>query len=203
MDGPENNFGMVQTAYIMAFALCEATAIFGLVAFFVSGAQYYYFFFVLSGFGIILQNLGLAVWGPAPVNLRDFELRYWFRPGSLGPAGKISQQVDIDYAAIGGNNVKAQIGPADQHGLATLRLQFADAAGSIKPYTSSGDIAVRLHRSDWSAYDQSGNFSYRSNTNVADWDHVTLYQSGAIVWGVEPPAASPSPSPSPSGRGSG
>ena len=153
------------------------------------------------------NNIGFTIQvvndGPAPVNLRDLELRYWFRPGSLGPAGKISQQVDIDYAAIGGNNVKVQIGPADQHGLATLRLQFADAAGSIKPYTSSGDIAVRLHRSDWSAYDQSGNFSYRSNTNLADWDHVTLYRAGALVWGVEPPAASPSPSPSPSGRGSG
>src|SRR5947208_16691073 len=90
------------------------------------------------------------------------------------------------------------IGPVDQFGLATLRLQFADAAGSIKPYTSSGDIAVRLHRSDWSAYDQSVNFSYRSNTNLADWDHVTLYRAGALVWGSEPP--SPSPSPSPSGR---
>jgi hypothetical protein len=52
----KNNFGMVQTAYIMAFALCEATAIFGMVAFFVTGAQYYYFFFVLSGFGIILHK---------------------------------------------------------------------------------------------------------------------------------------------------
>ncbi len=137
--------------------------------------------------------------GPTPINLHDLELRYWFKPGPLGPAGKISQQVDIDYAAMGGNNVKAQIGPVDPRGLASLRLQFADTAGSIKPYTSSGDIAVRLHRSDWSAYDQSGNFSYKSNTNLADWDHVALYRSGAIAWGSEPPAAPPSPS----GRGSG
>lgn len=52
----KNNFGMVQTAYVMALVLCEATAIFGMVAFFVTGAQYYYFFFVLSGFGIILHK---------------------------------------------------------------------------------------------------------------------------------------------------
>jgi endoglucanase len=136
-----------------------------------------------NNIGFILQVLND---GPTPVNLRELELRYWFRPGSLDPAARISQQVDIDYAAVGSNNVKAQIGPADQRGLATLRLQFADAAGSIKPYTSSGDVAVRLHKSDWSAYDQSDNFSFRSNTSLADWDHVGLYRSGELVWGSEP-----------------
>jgi hypothetical protein len=74
----------------------------------------------------------------------------------------------------------------DQFGLATLRLQFADAAGSIKPYTSSGDTAVRLNKSDWSTYDQTGNFSYRSNTGLMDWDHVGLYRGGVLVWGSEP-----------------
>jgi endoglucanase len=136
-----------------------------------------------NNIGFILQ---VANDGPTPVNLHDLELHYWFKPGSLGATGNISQQIDIDYAAVGANNVKATIGPADQRGLATLRLQFADSAGSIKPYTSSGDIAVRLHKSDWSAYDQAGHFSYRSNTGLTDWDQVGLYRGGVLVWGLEP-----------------
>jgi F0F1-type ATP synthase membrane subunit c/vacuolar-type H+-ATPase subunit K len=47
---------MVQSAYIIAFALCEATGIFGLLAYFITGIQYYYLFFVLSGFGILLHK---------------------------------------------------------------------------------------------------------------------------------------------------
>jgi endoglucanase len=143
--------------------------------------------------GAQTNNLGFVLQimndGPSPINLHDFELRYWFRPGQLGAGGKITQQVDIDYAAVGSNNLKPQISAVDQNGLATLRLQFADAAGSIKPYTSSGDIAVRLHKSDWSAYDQSANFSFKSNTALSDWDHVGLYRAGVLVWGTQPPAS--------------
>jgi F0F1-type ATP synthase membrane subunit c/vacuolar-type H+-ATPase subunit K len=47
---------MVRSAYIVAFALCEATGIFGLMAYFITGIQYYYLFFVLSGFGILLHK---------------------------------------------------------------------------------------------------------------------------------------------------
>ena len=143
------------------------------------------------------NNLGFVLQvvndGPTPINLHDLELRYWFKPGSLDPARKISQQIEIDYAAVGASNVKGYIDPPDQHGLATLRLQFADAAGSVKPYTSSGDIAVRLHKSDWSAYDQSGNFSFRSNTSLTNWDRVGLYRAGVLVWGTEPHPAAAEP----------
>jgi endoglucanase len=154
-----------------------------------------------SNIGFVVQVLND---GPTPVNLHDIELHYWFKPGAVGPTGKVSQQVEIDYAAMGANNVKAQIGPADQRGLATLRLQFTDLSGSIKPYTTSGDIVVRLHKSDWSVYDQISNFSFKSNTSLIDWDHVGLYRAGALVWGSEPspPAAAPA-SPSPAAKGSG
>ena len=47
---------MVRSAYIIAFALCESIALFGLIAHFVTGVEQYYFFFVLSGFGIMLHK---------------------------------------------------------------------------------------------------------------------------------------------------
>jgi F0F1-type ATP synthase membrane subunit c/vacuolar-type H+-ATPase subunit K len=47
---------LVQSAYIVAFGLCESIAIFGLIVHLTTGIEYYYFFFVLSGFGILLHK---------------------------------------------------------------------------------------------------------------------------------------------------
>ena len=122
------------------------------------------------------NNLGLTLQiannGSTPIALSDLEVRYWFRPGTL--SAKISQQVDMDYAAVGGINIKSTIDPADARGIATLHLQFSAKAGSIEPYTTSGDIAARVHKSDWSNYAQSGDLG------------VALYRTGQLVWGTEP-----------------
>jgi endoglucanase len=122
------------------------------------------------------NNLGLTLQigndGPTVISLSDLEVRYWFRPGTL--AAKTTQQVDVDYAAVGSNNVKATIDPADTRGIATLHLQFIGTASSIKPYSSSGDVAVRIHKTDWSNYTQSGDLG------------VALYRAGQLVWGTQP-----------------
>jgi F0F1-type ATP synthase membrane subunit c/vacuolar-type H+-ATPase subunit K len=47
---------LVRGAYIIALALCESTGTFGLVVHFATGIELYYFFFVLSGFGILLHK---------------------------------------------------------------------------------------------------------------------------------------------------
>lgn len=52
----KNSLGVVRIAYIIAFAFCEGCALFGIVAYFATGMEYYYFFFVLSGFGILLHK---------------------------------------------------------------------------------------------------------------------------------------------------
>jgi F0F1-type ATP synthase membrane subunit c/vacuolar-type H+-ATPase subunit K len=52
----KRQIALVKTAYIVAFALCESIGIFGLVAHLITGVEYYYFFFVLSGFGLLLHK---------------------------------------------------------------------------------------------------------------------------------------------------
>lgn len=47
---------LVRGAYIVALALCESTGLFGLVAHIATGAKYYYFLFVLGGFGMLLHK---------------------------------------------------------------------------------------------------------------------------------------------------
>ena len=46
---------MVQTGLIVALALCEVSALCGLVVFFVTGAGYYYIFFIISALGMLLH----------------------------------------------------------------------------------------------------------------------------------------------------
>ena len=46
---------MVQTGLILALALCEVSALCGLVVFFVTGTNYYYIFFIISALGMILH----------------------------------------------------------------------------------------------------------------------------------------------------
>ena len=83
-------------------------------------------------------------------------------------------------------NIKSEIAPTDEAGIDALHLKFGDSAGSINPYSSSGDINVRVHKSDWSLYDQIGNFSFRPDTTLTDWNHVGLYRAGVLVWGSPP-----------------
>jgi endoglucanase len=120
------------------------------------------------------NNIGLTLQiannGGTPLPLNDVEVRYWFRPGTL--KANVTQQVDIDYAAVGTRNVTTHLDTADARGIATLHLQFT--SGSINPYASGGDLAMRIHRSDWSNYPQSGDLG------------VALYRAGALVWGNEP-----------------
>ncbi len=122
-----------------------------------------------NNLGVTLQ---IANDGGTPSSLADLEVRSWYRAGTLSP--RVTQQVDIDYAAVGSSKVKAQLAAADERGIASVQLTFTSGAGTIQPYATSGDIALRIHRSDWSNYPPSADLG------------VTLYRAGQLVWGTEP-----------------
>ena len=46
---------LVQSAYVLSFALCESSALFALVDHFVTGSSYSYFGFVIAGTGLLLH----------------------------------------------------------------------------------------------------------------------------------------------------
>ena len=46
---------LVQSGYVLAFALCESSALFGLMNHFLTGTKYYYFAFIIAGLGLILH----------------------------------------------------------------------------------------------------------------------------------------------------
>ncbi len=46
---------LVQSAYVLSFALCESSALFGLVVHLTTGSSYSYFAFVIAGIGLLLN----------------------------------------------------------------------------------------------------------------------------------------------------
>ena len=51
----QNRPDLATTAYVLAFALCESSALFGLVAHFVTGARESLYFFVPAALGLLLH----------------------------------------------------------------------------------------------------------------------------------------------------
>ena len=51
----QNRPDLATTAYVLAFALCESCALFGLVAYFVTGARESFYFFIPAALGFLLH----------------------------------------------------------------------------------------------------------------------------------------------------
>jgi endoglucanase len=134
------------------------------------------------------SNIGLALQvendGGEPIDLSHLELRYWYTAGDLRGTTQLAQ---VDWAAIGQGHVRAEFVQTGQGGQDHyLRVTFDQNAGPVPAYGSTGDIILRFHKSDWSTYDQTNDYSFGAETVARAWDRVTLYRDGKLVWGSEP-----------------
>jgi hypothetical protein len=75
-----------------------------------------------------------------------------------------------------------------------LQISFSAAAGSLAAGANSGDLELRLYRSDWQNVNQANDYSFNAaDTAYTSWSHVTAYQNGNLVWGTEPNGATAGP----------
>ncbi|MGO4529476.1 glycoside hydrolase family 6 protein [Paenibacillus sp. 2TAF8] len=118
-----------------------------------------------------IKNLGSTA-----VDLSDLTLRYYFTK-----EGSAAMDSSIDWAVVGAANIDRTFGDG------YVELSFKSGAGSIAAGGQSGDIQLRMFKTDWSNFDESDDYSYDpTKTSYQDWDKVTLYQGGSLVWGIEP-----------------
>ncbi|GMK42592.1 hypothetical protein PCCS19_56520 [Paenibacillus sp. CCS19] len=121
--------------------------------------------------------------GSTAVNLSTLKIRYYFTKD-----GTAAMNGWIDWAQIGSSNVSITFGSvtgtnADSY----VELSFSSAAGSILASGQSGEIQLRMSKSDWSNFNESNDYSYDgTKTSYADWSKVVLYQNGTVVWGTTP-----------------
>lgn len=114
--------------------------------------------------------------GSTAVKLSDVKLRYYFTK-----EGSDAMQAWVDWAQVGSSNVVVTF--TDSY----MEVGFTSGAGSIAPGGQSGDIQIRAAKSSWTNFDETDDYSYNATqTSLANWEKVTLYQNGELVWGIEP-----------------
>ena len=152
-----------------------------------------------AGNNQIKPHFNIVNSGGSSVPLSELKIRYWYtREGTAG------QNFFCDYSAIPGNcgNVMGtfvQLNPARTGADFYLEVGFNPAAGSIPAGGQSGEIQTRFAKTDWSDYNETGDYSFDpTKSSFADWDRVTLYRNGTLVWGLEPGGGGPTATASPS-----
>lgn len=133
----------------------------------------------------IKPNLVIVNTGPSAVPLAELTIRYWYTRDS-----DRQQQYWCDYAVVDCATITTSFGGVDPQatGVDTyLELGFTAAAGSLEPGHDSGVIQSRITKIDWGDFNEADDYSYAATQTVlADWNKVTLYQNGVLVWGTEP-----------------
>ncbi|PDO10081.1 MAG: cellulose 1,4-beta-cellobiosidase [Candidatus Reconcilbacillus cellulovorans] len=123
--------------------------------------------------------------GTTSVPLSELTIRYWYTVDGDKP-----QVFNCDWAQVGCSNVRGSFVKlttgrtgADYY----IEITFTSGAGSLAAGGSSGDIQVRINKNDWTNYNEANDYSCDpTKTSFADWNRVTLYRNGQLVWGVEP-----------------
>ncbi|XID92815.1 DUF4466 family protein [Paenibacillaceae bacterium WGS1546] len=131
----------------------------------------------------IKPHLNIKNTGATAVSLSDLKVRYYFTK-----EGAAAMNAWIDWAQIGGANIQVTFGSASGTGADTYaELSFTAGAGSIAANGQTGDIQLRMAKSDWSNFNEADDYSYDgTKTAYADWNKVTLYHNGTLIWGIEP-----------------
>jgi cellulose 1,4-beta-cellobiosidase len=149
-----------------------------------------------AGNNQIKPHFNIVNTGSSGVPLSELKIRYWYtREGTAG------QNFFCDFSAIPGNcssvtGAFVQVSPPRTGADFYLEVGFNAAAGSIAASGQSGEIQTRFAKTDWSDYNETGDYSFDpTKTSFTDWDHVTLYRNGALVWGVEPGGGGPTNTP--------
>lgn len=122
--------------------------------------------------------------GTSTIDLSNVKIRYYYTIDS-----DKAQNYTCDWSHVGASNITgsfvkmpvAKTG-ADYY----LEVGFTSGSGSLAAGQNI-EIQIRINRGDWSNYTQTGDYSLNATaTSYVDWNKVTAYQSGNLIWGIEP-----------------
>lgn len=135
---------------------------------------------------LIQVNFKIHNTSSAPVPYNELTLRYWFTK-----EGKADMAFVCDYPAIAAGKVKgefvameAPVGGADHY----LEISFDDTR-SIKAGAKTVGFQTRFFKTNGSRFKEINDYSYDPYRSVwSDWNNITLYRKGQLIWGIEPSA---------------
>ncbi|HET8842512.1 MAG TPA: cellulose binding domain-containing protein, partial [Ktedonobacteraceae bacterium] len=130
--------------------------------------------------------------GSSSVSLSQLTIRYWFTRDSAQ-----SVSAFCDFATIGcGSITQTAFVMSQPVATADYYLQVGFTAGTLNANANTGKLKIRASKSDFSTLTQSNDYSFNASfTDYTDWQKVTLYQNGTLVWGTEPGGATATPTP--------
>jgi mannan endo-1,4-beta-mannosidase len=122
--------------------------------------------------------------GNSAIQLSDVKIRYYYTID-----GEEAQSFWSDWASVGSANVTSKfvklatpVTGADY----VLEVGFSSSAGTLHP-GQSAEIQARFSKNNWSNYNQANDYSFKaSSTQFANYEQVTGYINGQLVWGIEP-----------------
>ncbi|MGQ4485647.1 endo-1,4-beta-xylanase [Streptomyces sp. SAS_281] len=136
-----------------------------------------------AGDNQIKPGLQLVNTGSASVSLPAVTVRYWFS----GDNGASTYGSWCDWSPIGCSTITHRVVAASTPKAGADRyLEVGFASGTLAPGASTGEMQLRLSKTDWSNFDESDDYSHGSGASYADASKVTVYVGGELVWGIEP-----------------
>ncbi|MBN2439986.1 MAG: cellulase family glycosylhydrolase [Spirochaetales bacterium] len=120
--------------------------------------------------------------GNESVSLSGLKVRYYYTK-----EGYVAQKLTYDWTPITGVSSTFHDG----------YLEVSFSSGSLAPGAETGGIQVRIEKEGGGYFDQSNDYSFGPEIlEYTEYEKVTVYQGGNLIWGVEPPP-SPEPTPAP------
>lgn len=138
----------------------------------------------------IKPYLQLANESTSPIPYSEITVRYWLTVEDFAPLTNLS----VYWAQLGTDKVKLKYValPSPQQGaLGYIEYSFDASAGNLAANSNSGPIQSGIGKQNWTALNESDDYSYGDHSSYTKTDRITLYRNGNLVWGVEPPSVIP------------
>ncbi|WP_243056991.1 cellulose binding domain-containing protein [Nocardioides sp. SR21] len=121
--------------------------------------------------------------GNVEIDLRRVTVRYWFTKDSTTQ----SLIGFCDYAQVGCDKVAlgfVPVSPAKPKADTYLEITFT--GGVIPAEGTTGPFELRVHKADYSNFDETNDYSWGTNTTFEPNPRITAYLDGKLVWGTPP-----------------
>ncbi len=129
----------------------------------------------------VVMDLKIYNMGYNTYDLKDLELRYWFKDDQPDE----EHTFHVDYSTIEKDKIKGEFITA-QKGDQTSYLKVTFKDGNLEGKGASIQLKLRFKEQDNAKHLQLGDWSFRPFKMIKDWDRITLYLKGELVWGKEP-----------------
>ncbi|MQY12600.1 hypothetical protein SRB5_27360 [Streptomyces sp. RB5] len=128
----------------------------------------------------VRMTLQLVNTGSSAQSLNGVEVRYWFSDSAS------SYTTWCDWAQMGCGNLTQSVVANGSTAGADHYLKVTPTSGSLAAGANTGEIQLRLHKADWSNFNEADDYSHSTSTSFTDAPKIGVYVGGQLVWGTAP-----------------